>query len=168
MGAIAQQSCGGTLAHGLNGPAPQVERSVADTGAGALVMMRMSGKVAKMRRSKTMRVQRNAHEAFARFRRSFKISQAAVATGGGNTAGPGSAPSVEFDESFSKFSGGFEGTFASTALFYGGLDELIGEPRKDVNAAVREEHCEVSHGFGASDMELTAGASTVRLQGGKW
>jgi hypothetical protein len=42
-----------------------------------------------------------------------------------------------------KFTGGFEGSFADTTAFFDGLDKLIGDPRRDVPAAVRREHCEV-------------------------
>ena len=38
--------------------------------------------------------------------------------------------------------------------FFGGLEQLIGPPKIQVEAAVREEHCEVGSGFGASDDEL--------------
>ena len=34
---------------------------------------------------------------------------------------------------------------------------MVGEPEKNVNEAIRSEHCDVREGFGASTMELTAG-----------
>eukprot|EP01050_Picozoa_sp_SAG11_P041983 SAG11_NODE_19106_length_474_cov_0.789333_1_plen_157_part_11 len=58
---------------------------------------------------------------------------------------------------FAKYTGGFEGSFATTAVFFGGLDELIGSPRKDVDSAVEDEHTAVPSGFGASDFELKTG-----------
>ena len=35
--------------------------------------------------------------------------------------------------------------------------KLVGEPEKNVNEAIRAEHCDVREGFGASAIELTAG-----------
>ena len=35
--------------------------------------------------------------------------------------------------------------------------KLVGEPEKNVNEAIRAEHCDVREGFGASATELTAG-----------
>jgi WD40 repeat protein len=61
------------------------------------------------------------------------------------------------DNPFDKFSGGFEGSFADTATFFGGLVKLVGEPQKNVSEAVRAEHCDVLEGFGASRAEMTAG-----------
>jgi predicted outer membrane repeat protein len=61
------------------------------------------------------------------------------------------------DNPFEKYAGGFEGTFADTATFFGGLVKLVGEPQKNVGEAVRAEHCDVLDGFGASRTELTAG-----------
>jgi hypothetical protein len=58
---------------------------------------------------------------------------------------------------FAKYSGGYEGSFANLSAFFGGLDKLIGEPQKNVAAAIRAEHCDVADGFGASDTEQTAG-----------
>eukprot|EP01051_Picozoa_sp_SAG22_P007310 SAG22_NODE_510_length_9598_cov_6.080114_4_plen_700_part_00 len=67
------------------------------------------------------------------------------------------ADARDANDPFSKFTGGFDGTFADTSTFFGGLGHLIGEPRKDVARAVEEEHCNVSAGFGASDSELETG-----------
>jgi hypothetical protein len=134
-----------------------VEHSVLDTG---VVMAKIAGKVVHMRRNfnnDRPRYKENADKAFSSFRRNFKVARAAAAAGERAAVGSAATPQIDYNNVFTKFSGGFEGTFASTTLFYGGLDQLIGEPRKDVDAAVREEHCEVGHGFGASDMELTAG-----------
>ena len=64
---------------------------------------------------------------------------------------------------FEKFIGGFEGTFANVAVFFGGLDKLIGVPRCNVAAALRDEHCGVVDGFGASDTELVAPNYGVRF-----
>ena len=38
--------------------------------------------------------------------------------------------------------------------FFGGLEQLIGPPKIQVEAAVRDEHCNVDGGFGASDEEV--------------
>ena len=58
---------------------------------------------------------------------------------------------------FDKYSGGYEGSFADISSFFGGLDKLIGEPEKDVEA-IQTEHCEVEEGcFGASHTEQVAG-----------
>ena len=38
--------------------------------------------------------------------------------------------------------------------FFGGLEQLIGPPKIQVEAAVRDEHCDVTSGFGASNDEL--------------
>eukprot|EP01052_Picozoa_sp_SAG31_P002954 SAG31_NODE_108_length_24741_cov_6.933041_6_plen_310_part_00 len=57
---------------------------------------------------------------------------------------------------FDKYSGGYEGSFADISAFFGGLDKLIGEPQKDVEAAIEAEHCNVRAGFGASDEYVTA------------
>eukprot|EP01052_Picozoa_sp_SAG31_P017584 SAG31_NODE_1210_length_9377_cov_21.101207_3_plen_1379_part_00 len=58
---------------------------------------------------------------------------------------------------FEKYSGGFEGTFADTNTYFGGLVKLVGEPQKNVPEAVRKEHCHVKHGYGMSRQVLTAG-----------
>lgn len=55
------------------------------------------------------------------------------------------------DTYYSKFDTGFEGTFADMADYYGGLEKLIGECRKDLMQAMQEEHCDVMDGFGRSD-----------------
>ena len=56
------------------------------------------------------------------------------------------------DDPFSKYSGGFEGSFANTSAYFSGLVQLVGEPDKNVNEAVRAEHCDVpANEFGASD-----------------
>ena len=57
--------------------------------------------------------------------------------------------------------GGFDGTFADTATFFGGLVKLVGEPQNNVVEAVRAEHCDVLDGFGASRSELVAGNYSV-------
>lgn len=44
---------------------------------------------------------------------------------------------------FDKYSGGFEGQFGEIAMFYGGLDRLIGAPQKNIDGAIRAEHCDV-------------------------
>jgi hypothetical protein len=71
------------------------------------------------------------------------------------------SPPAPDDDPFAKFSGGFEGTFANTDAFFGGLDGLLGEPRKNVAEGVREEHCDVLDGFGASDRQLNAPTYSV-------
>ena len=77
---------------------------------------------------------------------------------GAEAALPAPEPTdVQQTKLFEKFTGGFEGSFAETSAFFGGLDKLIGEPEKSVLQAMRAEHCEVAEGFGASDAELTAG-----------
>ena len=51
----------------------------------------------------------------------------------------------------SRFVGGFEGTFADTNEFFGGLEILIGPPSVNVSGAIEAEHCNVRAGeFGAS------------------
>ena len=52
---------------------------------------------------------------------------------------------------YSKFEGGFVGQFADVSAFHGGLDQMIGECRKDILKAIKEEHTAVSSGFGASN-----------------
>jgi hypothetical protein len=54
-------------------------------------------------------------------------------------------------EYYSKFHGGFVGHFGKTETFHGGLDQMIGECRKDISKAIEEEHTAVSSGFGASN-----------------
>eukprot|EP01051_Picozoa_sp_SAG22_P005512 SAG22_NODE_329_length_12249_cov_27.341646_7_plen_1215_part_00 len=71
--------------------------------------------------------------------------------------GPTDGGDGSFTDPFAKFSGGFEGTYADTAIFYGGLVKLVGEPQKNVGEAVRAEHCDVRDGFGCSRAELTSG-----------
>lgn len=46
---------------------------------------------------------------------------------------------------------GFEGTFADLSDYFGGLERLIGECRKDLMVAMKEEHCRLPSGYGASD-----------------
>lgn len=55
------------------------------------------------------------------------------------------------DTYYGKFDGGFDGTFADMSDYYGGLEKLIGECRKDVLLAMEEEHCNVKDGYGWSD-----------------
>ena len=55
-----------------------------------------------------------------------------------------------------RFCGGFAEPSASAATLAAGLVGLVGEPRRDVDAAVREEHCNIAAGFGASDTPVTA------------
>jgi hypothetical protein len=55
-----------------------------------------------------------------------------------------------------RFCGGFAESSASAATLAAGLVGLVGEPRRDVDAAVREEHCNIAAGFGASDTPVTA------------
>eukprot|EP01051_Picozoa_sp_SAG22_P006230 SAG22_NODE_401_length_11080_cov_18.258082_5_plen_553_part_00 len=58
---------------------------------------------------------------------------------------------------FAKFVDGYDGNFADVNAFFGGLPKLIGEPRKDVPEAIRDEHCDVlPPAFGASDVERKA------------
>jgi hypothetical protein len=54
-------------------------------------------------------------------------------------------------EYYSKFDGGFVGHFADISAFHGGLDQMIGECRKDISKAIEEEHTAVRSGFGASN-----------------
>jgi WD40 repeat protein len=56
---------------------------------------------------------------------------------------------------YNKFDAGFVGSFGDMADFYGGLEHLIGECRKDVLRAMEEEHCSVTEGFGASHSSFT-------------
>ena len=55
------------------------------------------------------------------------------------------------DNFYDKFTGGFEGTFADLSDYFGGLEKMIGECRKDLMTAMEEEHCTVATGYGASD-----------------
>ena len=55
------------------------------------------------------------------------------------------------DGYYDKFTGGFDGTFADLSDFFGGLEKMIGECRKDLMAAMEDEHCAVAAGYGASD-----------------
>lgn len=55
------------------------------------------------------------------------------------------------DEYYGKFDQGFEGTFADMSDFFGGLESMIGDCRKDLIAAMEEEHYTVLNGFGGSD-----------------
>ena len=51
-----------------------------------------------------------------------------------------------------RYSGGFEGSFATIKQFNGGLLELLGAPpQPNLVQAMMAEHCELSEGFGASD-----------------
>jgi Ca2+-binding EF-hand superfamily protein len=65
------------------------------------------------------------------------------------------------DAYYSKFDGGFEGTFADMKDFYGGLEKLIGDCRKDVYQAMMEEHCEVKDGYAQSDGEFQTSSYKV-------
>ena len=62
----------------------------------------------------------------------------------------GATPVTELDAYYSKFEGGFEGTFADMNDYYGGLGKMIGDCRKDLLNAMEEEHCDVPDGYGAS------------------
>eukprot|EP01052_Picozoa_sp_SAG31_P003081 SAG31_NODE_115_length_24128_cov_47.693912_4_plen_1815_part_00 len=58
-----------------------------------------------------------------------------------------------------KFTDGFEASFADAEFLIGthaSLDRLIGPPHLDVEIAVKDEHCAVTSGFGASDTEVEA------------
>ena len=56
------------------------------------------------------------------------------------------------DSLYSKFEGGFFGTFASLSAFYGGVEGLLGAgPQANMVAAMRHEHTEIESGFGVSD-----------------
>jgi len=67
----------------------------------------------------------------------------------------------EPDAYYGKFDSGFTGTFADMSDYYGGLESMIGECRKDLMAAMEEEHCEVETGFGASDLEFQTSSYRV-------
>ena len=47
--------------------------------------------------------------------------------------------------------------------FFGGLDKLIGPPRKDVAQAIKEEHCNVADGYGKSDQKLLSNNYNVEF-----
>eukprot|EP01043_Picozoa_sp_COSAG02_P018544 COSAG02_NODE_868_length_16360_cov_12.608204_7_plen_1171_part_00 len=66
----------------------------------------------------------------------------------GEATGKDDSPADDF---YDKFTGGFEGTFADLSDYFGGLEKMIGECRKDLMAAMEEEHCAVATGYGASD-----------------
>lgn len=57
---------------------------------------------------------------------------------------------------FDKYSGGFEGSFGEISMYFGGLDQLLGAPQKNVGAAIEQEHCGVKGGFGESTAQKTA------------
>ena len=59
------------------------------------------------------------------------------------------------DTFYGKFSAGFIGSFADMSDFYGGLEDMIGECRKDLMRAMTEEHTAVQSGFGASHESFT-------------
>lgn len=59
------------------------------------------------------------------------------------------------DNFYGKFSAGYIGSFADMSDFYGGLEDMIGECRKDLMKSMEEEHTKVSSGFGASDTAFT-------------
>jgi hypothetical protein len=53
---------------------------------------------------------------------------------------------------YDKFSTGFVGTFGGAEVFFGGLAGLVGDCRRDVLAAMADEHLAVAVGYGASDI----------------
>ena len=66
------------------------------------------------------------------------------------------------DKFYDKFTGGFEGSFADLSDYFGGLEEMIGECRKDLMTAMEEEHCAVATGYGASDETFVTSSYQVR------
>ena len=52
---------------------------------------------------------------------------------------------------YDKFSTGFVGAFGGAEVFFGGLAGLVGDCRRDVLAAMTDEHLAVAAGYGASD-----------------
>ena len=70
---------------------------------------------------------------------------------GGSTDSDQDMPEDGQDGYYDKFTGGFDGTFADLSDFFGGLEKMIGECRKDLMAAMEDEHCTVATGYGASD-----------------
>jgi hypothetical protein len=62
---------------------------------------------------------------------------------------------------YGKFDTGFEGSFADMTDYYGGLEKLIGECRKDVLQAMEEEHCDVADGYGWSDGDFVTSSYRV-------
>ena len=66
------------------------------------------------------------------------------------------------DAFYDKFTGGFEGSFADLSDYFGGLEEMIGECRKDLMTAMEEEHCVVATGYGASDETFVTSSYRVR------
>jgi hypothetical protein len=82
---------------------------------------------------------------------------------------------AEADQYYSKFDGGgFMGTFADMKDFYGGLEKLIGDCRKDVATAMAEEHTQVAESivkdgkdtkqFGASKVDFVTSNYGVRTR----
>ena len=65
------------------------------------------------------------------------------------------------DSYYDKFTGGFDGTFADMSDYFGGLEKMIGECRKDLMIAMKEEHCEVTDGYGASDEKFVTSSYRV-------
>jgi hypothetical protein len=53
---------------------------------------------------------------------------------------------------YDKFSTGFVGAFGGAEVFFGGLVGLVGDCRRDVLAAMTDEHVAVASGYGASDV----------------
>ena len=66
------------------------------------------------------------------------------------------------DDFYDKFTGGFEGSFADLSDYFGGLEEMIGECRKDLMTAMEEEHCTVATGYGASDETFVTSSYRVK------
>ena len=60
------------------------------------------------------------------------------------------------DPYYQKFEQGYVGVFADMQHYFGGLEHMIGECRKDVLHAMEEEHCAVTgHVYGASHTSFT-------------
>ena len=62
---------------------------------------------------------------------------------------------------YSKFDAGFAGSFASLHVFHAGLESLVGECRKDIFAAMIDEHCCVVDGFAVSRSSFTTSNYSV-------
>ena len=67
------------------------------------------------------------------------------------SAPPGPEAEAGGDDYYDKFSTGFVGAFGGAEVFFGGLAGLVGDCRRDVLAAMTDEHLAVAAGYGASD-----------------
>eukprot|EP01052_Picozoa_sp_SAG31_P014689 SAG31_NODE_921_length_10984_cov_2.779329_8_plen_517_part_00 len=67
------------------------------------------------------------------------------------------------DSLYSKFTGGFDLVVGSMDAFYGGLEQLIGDCRKDVAVAMFEEHCKVKQCVDCVQSESSGGQDCLAM-----